>query len=93
MAKPQVLVNKDLAKSLRAIGEEGAEVFYKGWMAEEMTTFSIYGPKWLKKGLEKMAEENKRSMGAQACFILEPVVERFLATQAEADEGVSDGTG
>jgi gamma-glutamyltranspeptidase/glutathione hydrolase len=37
LAKPQLLVNKDLAKSLRAIAEEGAEVFYKGWIAEEIT--------------------------------------------------------
>ncbi|NIV67324.1 gamma-glutamyltransferase, partial [Candidatus Bathyarchaeota archaeon] len=37
MAKPQLLVNKDLAKSLRAIVKEGAEVFYKGWIAEEIT--------------------------------------------------------
>ena len=34
MAKPELLVNKDLAKSLRSISEEGPEAFYKGWIAD-----------------------------------------------------------
>jgi gamma-glutamyltranspeptidase/glutathione hydrolase len=36
LAKPQLLVNKDLAKSLRAIAEEGADAFYKGWIGKEI---------------------------------------------------------
>jgi gamma-glutamyltranspeptidase/glutathione hydrolase len=35
-ANPQKLVNKDLAKSLRAIAEEGPDAFYKGWVAKEI---------------------------------------------------------
>lgn len=34
MAKPERLVNKDLAKSLRAIAEEGPDAFYKGWISK-----------------------------------------------------------
>ena len=34
MASPQRLVNKDLARSLRSISEEGPEAFYEGWIAE-----------------------------------------------------------
>ncbi len=32
--KPEKLVNKDLAKSLKSISEEGADAFYKGWIAK-----------------------------------------------------------
>ena len=34
MEKPELLVNKELAKSLRSISEEGPEAFYKGWIAD-----------------------------------------------------------
>lgn len=34
MASPHKLVNKELAKCLSSISQEGAEVFYKGWIAE-----------------------------------------------------------
>jgi gamma-glutamyltranspeptidase/glutathione hydrolase len=34
MDKPERLINRDLAKSLRSISREGPEVFYKGWIAE-----------------------------------------------------------
>jgi gamma-glutamyltranspeptidase/glutathione hydrolase len=41
LPKPEVLVQKDLAKSLTAIAEGGRDVFYRGWIAdaidEEMT--------------------------------------------------------
>jgi len=33
MANPQRLVNKDLAKSLRSISENGPDAFYNGWIA------------------------------------------------------------
>ncbi|MGD0803792.1 MAG: gamma-glutamyltransferase [Candidatus Bathyarchaeia archaeon] len=32
--KPEMLVQKDLAKSLRAIAEGGRDAFYKGWIAD-----------------------------------------------------------
>ncbi|MCW4048897.1 MAG: gamma-glutamyltransferase [Candidatus Bathyarchaeota archaeon] len=34
MAKPHVLVNKELAKCLRSIRMEGPDAFYKGWIAD-----------------------------------------------------------
>jgi gamma-glutamyltranspeptidase/glutathione hydrolase len=34
MPKPEVLVQKDLAKSLKAISENGPDAFYRGWIAE-----------------------------------------------------------
>jgi gamma-glutamyltranspeptidase/glutathione hydrolase len=36
LSNPEVLVNKDLAKCLRAIAEKGREVFYKGWIADSI---------------------------------------------------------
>jgi len=36
LAAPEVLVNRDLARSLRAIAEGGPEAFYKGWIAQEI---------------------------------------------------------
>jgi len=36
LANPERLVNKDLAKSLRAIAEDGPEAFYEGWIAEKI---------------------------------------------------------
>jgi gamma-glutamyltranspeptidase/glutathione hydrolase len=36
IANPECLVNKDLAKSLRAIAEDGPEAFYEGWIAEKI---------------------------------------------------------
>ncbi|MFP3952241.1 MAG: gamma-glutamyltransferase [Candidatus Bathyarchaeia archaeon] len=33
MEEPEKLVNRDLAKSLSSISQEGAEVFYDGWIA------------------------------------------------------------
>jgi gamma-glutamyltranspeptidase/glutathione hydrolase len=38
MEKPELLINKDLAKSLEAISEHGLEVFYKGWIAEKIAS-------------------------------------------------------
>jgi gamma-glutamyltranspeptidase/glutathione hydrolase len=38
MAKPHVLVNKELAKCLEAISVNGCEVFYKGWVAEAIVS-------------------------------------------------------
>ncbi len=32
--KPEMLIQKDLAKSLKAISEGGRDVFYRGWIAE-----------------------------------------------------------
>jgi gamma-glutamyltranspeptidase/glutathione hydrolase len=34
MTSPEKLVNKDLAKSLSSIAEEGPDAFYKGWIAK-----------------------------------------------------------
>jgi gamma-glutamyltranspeptidase/glutathione hydrolase len=34
------MTNRDLAKVYRAIGKEGAKVFYEGWIAEEMVRYS-----------------------------------------------------
>jgi gamma-glutamyltranspeptidase/glutathione hydrolase len=34
MPEPERLVNKDLAKCLRSISEEGPDAFYKGWIAK-----------------------------------------------------------
>jgi gamma-glutamyltranspeptidase/glutathione hydrolase len=34
MPSPDILVQRDLAKSLRSISEEGGNVFYEGWIAE-----------------------------------------------------------
>ena len=34
------MTNRDLAKVYRAIGKEGAKVFYDGWIAEEMVRYS-----------------------------------------------------
>ena len=36
LANPERLVNKELAKSLRAIAKDGPEVFYEGWIAEKI---------------------------------------------------------
>jgi gamma-glutamyltranspeptidase/glutathione hydrolase len=36
LATSEKLVNKDLAKSLRSISEEGPNVFYEGWIAEKI---------------------------------------------------------
>ncbi len=32
--KPEILVQRDLAKSLKAIAEGGGDAFYKGWIAD-----------------------------------------------------------
>jgi len=37
LPKPEVLVQKDLAKSLRSIAERGREAFYNGWIADAIT--------------------------------------------------------
>jgi gamma-glutamyltranspeptidase/glutathione hydrolase len=37
MPAPERLVNEDLAKSLRAIAEDGAGAFYRGWIAEAIS--------------------------------------------------------
>ena len=34
LPKPEVLVQKDLAKSLRSIAEKGRDAFYHGWIAD-----------------------------------------------------------
>jgi gamma-glutamyltranspeptidase/glutathione hydrolase len=34
IAKPEMLVQRDLAKSLKAIAEGGRDAFYKGWIAD-----------------------------------------------------------
>jgi len=34
LPKPEVLIQRDLARSLRAIAEGGRDAFYKGWIAE-----------------------------------------------------------
>ena len=36
LANPERLVNKNLAKSLRAIAKDGPEAFYEGWIAEKI---------------------------------------------------------
>jgi gamma-glutamyltranspeptidase/glutathione hydrolase len=36
LAKPEKLVNKDLAKALKSISQKGKEVFYKGWIAKKI---------------------------------------------------------
>jgi len=37
LSTPHILRNPELSKCLRDIGEEGPEVFYKGWIAETIT--------------------------------------------------------
>jgi gamma-glutamyltranspeptidase/glutathione hydrolase len=43
MRSPDRLVNKDLAKSMRSIAQEGKEVFYKGWIASAIVEEMIKG--------------------------------------------------
>jgi len=38
LPKPEVLVQKDLARSLRAIAEGGRDAFYMGWIAEAIAS-------------------------------------------------------
>ena len=38
LPKPEVLVQKDLAKSLKSIAEIGPDAFYKGWIAEAIAS-------------------------------------------------------
>ncbi len=37
MESPEILTNKDLAKSLKSISEEGPDAFYKGWIAKAIS--------------------------------------------------------
>jgi gamma-glutamyltranspeptidase/glutathione hydrolase len=58
-SNPYILVNKELAKSMRSIADEGPEAFYKGWIA---------------KAIAKEMEEGGGLITTEDLAMYEPVV-------------------
>jgi gamma-glutamyltranspeptidase/glutathione hydrolase len=61
LPQPEMLIQKDLAKSLRSVSEEGRDAFYKGWIAD---------------AISKEMQENSGLINREDLAMYEPIVSK-----------------